>query len=120
MRTKCSAYLVFFMLAGLTPARAADHSAGTVALPARDVEVYRRQIAGVVARMETLRAVVARIDAAENIGSDTLASAAKEFTDLRRTLEKVQPSAVLAVTHDLLMTSCRLSAMASRLGIDAA
>lgn len=70
--------------------------------------------------MTALRGLVARIDAGENVGSDTLASAAQQFTDLRRKLEAVRPSAVLAVTHDLLMTSCTLGAMASQLGMDAA
>ncbi len=89
------------------------------ALPVREVEVYRKQISGALARLEVLRAVVARIDGGENVGADILASAVREFTDLRRILEPVQPSAVLAVTHDLLMNSCTLGAMASRLGIDA-
>jgi hypothetical protein len=89
-------------------------------LPTREVEVYRKQTYGELARMSALRALVARIDAGENVGSETLASAAQEFTDLRRKLEAVRPSAVLAVTHDLLMTSCTLGAMASRLGMDAA
>jgi len=89
-------------------------------LPTREVEVYRKQTYGELARMSALRALVARIDAGENVGSETLATAAQEFTDLRRKLEAVRPSAVLAVTHDLLMTSCTLGAMASRLGMDAA
>jgi len=89
-------------------------------LPVREVELYRKQTYGELARMSALRALVARIDAGENVGSETLASAAQEFTDLRRKLEAVRPSAVLAVTHDLLMTSCTLGAMASRLGMDAA
>ena len=86
----------------------------------REVEVYRKQTNGELERMTALRALVARIDAGENVGSETLAAAEREFTDLRRKLEAVRPSAVLAVTHDLLMTSCTLGAMASRLGIDAA
>ena len=90
------------------------------ALPVQEVEVYRKQIFGALTRMETLRALVRRIDAGENVGSDTLALAAQEFTALRRMLETVQPSGALAATHDLLMTACTFGAMASRLGIDAA
>jgi hypothetical protein len=89
-------------------------------LPVREIEVYRKQTHGELERMTALRALVARIDAGENVGSETLASAAQAFTDVRRKLEAIQPSAVLADTHDLLMTSCTLGAMASRLGIDAA
>lgn len=89
-------------------------------LPARDVEVYRKQIGVELGRMAGLRSLVARIDAGENVGSDTLASAAQQFAELRRNLEKVQPSRDLAVTHDLLMTACTYGAMASRFGIDAA
>ena len=90
------------------------------ALPVREVEAYRKQIFGALTRMEALRALVGRIDAGENVGSDTLALASQEFTALRRMLETVQPSDVLTATHDLLMTSCTFGAMASRLGIDAA
>lgn len=90
------------------------------ALPVREVEAYRKQIFGALTRMEAMRALVGEIDAGENVGSDTLALAAQEFTALRRMLETVQPSGVLAATHDLLMTSCTFGAMASRLGIDAA
>jgi hypothetical protein len=81
--------------------------------------VYQKQIRGQLQRMETLRPLVARIDAGENLDFDTLATTAKDFTGLRRLLEAVQPSAALAATHDLLMTSCTLAAMASRLGIEA-
>jgi hypothetical protein len=86
----------------------------------QQVAVYRKQIYGELERMEALRALVARIDAGDNIGSETLAFAAQEFTSLRRILEAVKPSVVLAVTHDLLMTSCTFGAMASRLGLDVA
>lgn len=89
-------------------------------LPVQEVAVYRKRIYGELARMEAQRALVARIDAGENVGSNALALAAQEFTDLRRNLEAVKPSVVVAVTHDLLMTSCTFGAMASRLGIDAA
>ncbi len=89
------------------------------ALPAMEVAVYRKQIYGELPRMESMRGLVARIDAGETLGLDTLALAEKEFTDLRHTLEAVKPSVVLAVTHDLLMTSCTFGAMASRLAIDA-
>ena len=85
-----------------------------------EVAVYRKQIYGELPRMEALRALVVRIDAGENISADTLVPAAQEFTELRRSLEAVQPPVALAVTHDLLMTSCTFGAMASRLGIDAA
>ena len=88
-------------------------------LPVNEVLAYRKQVFGELLRMEALRALVARIDGGETVGFDALASAAQEFTDLRRNLEAMQPSAALAVTHDLLMTSCTLGAMASRLGIDA-
>ena len=90
------------------------------ALPAGDVVVYRKQIYGELARMEQLRVLVARIDATENIAADILVPAAQEFTDIRRILEAIQPSVHLAVTHDLLMTSCTFGAIASRLAIDAA
>ena len=89
-------------------------------LPMQQVAAYRKQISGELARMEALRALVARIDAGENIGSDALAFAAQEFTNLRRLLGAVKPSAVLADTHDVLMTSCTFGAMASRLGLDVA
>ena len=89
-------------------------------LPVREVEVYRKQTDGELRRMATLRALVVRIDAGENVGSETLASAAQEFTDLRRKLEAIRPAALLAVNHELLMTSCTLGAMASRFGMDAA
>jgi hypothetical protein len=90
------------------------------ALPAGEVVVYRKQIYGELARMEALRALVARIDAGENVAADTLVPAAQEFTEIRTILEAVQPSVALSVAHDLLMTSCTFGAMASRLGIDAA
>ena len=64
--------------------------------------------------------LVARIDTGESVGSDALALAAQEFTELRRKLEALQPSVVLSVAHDLLMTSCTFGAMASRLALDAA
>ena len=90
------------------------------ALPAQEVLAYRKQVFAELARMETLRVLIARIDAGENISADTLVPAAQEFTELRRTLEAVKPSVVLAVAHDLLMTSCTFGAMAARFGIDAA
>lgn len=89
-------------------------------LPARDVENYRKQVFAELARMEALRAVIERIDAAQNHPSDDLASTATQFTEVRRKLEAVKPAAVLAPTHDLLMTSCTFAAMASRLAFDAA
>ena len=89
-------------------------------LPMQQVAAYRKQISGELARMESLRALVARIDAGESLGSDALKFAAEEFTNLRRILEAAKPAAVLALTHDVLMTSCTFGAMASRLGLDAA
>ncbi len=90
------------------------------ALPDLEVAAYRKQVFAELGRMETLRTLVARIDAGESVAAIELTSAAQEFTNLRRKLEGVQPSPVLAVTHDLLMTSCTFAAMASRLGIEAA
>ncbi len=90
------------------------------ALPDLEVLAYRKQVFAELVRMETLRSLVARIDAGESVPAIELTSAAQEFTNLRRKLEGVQPSPVLAVTHDLLMTSCTFAAMASRLGIEAA
>jgi hypothetical protein len=90
------------------------------ALPAFEVAAYRKQVSGELSRMESLRVLIARIDAGENVGADTLVPAAQEYTELRSILQKVQPSALLAVTHDLLMTSCTLGAMATSLGIEAA
>jgi hypothetical protein len=90
------------------------------ALPAREALAYRKQVSSELAQMEALRALVTRIDGGENVAPDRLASAAQEFTALRRLLEAVKPSVALAATHDLLMTSCTFGAMASRLGIEAA
>ena len=105
-----------------SPARSPVLSSETPrpALPDVEVAAYRKQVFAELGRMEALRALVAKIDAGETVAPDALTSAAQEFADLRRKLEAVQPAPVLAVTHDLLMTSCTFGAMASRLGIEAA
>ena len=144
MRLTCGPYLVVVMLTALTPARAAAQPTDTVVRAIQIVDdggITRVTIAAdsplplprsgslndppriyfdLTGRMAALRGLVVRIDAGENVGSDVLASAAQQFAELRRNLEKVQPSGVLAVTHDLLMTACTFGAMASRFGIDAA
>jgi hypothetical protein len=89
-------------------------------LPEQDVLVYRKLTYGKVSRMEVLMVLVARIDAGEDIEPVLLASAADEFTSLRRELEIVKLPPVLAATHELMMTSCTFGAMAARLGMEAA
>ena len=89
-------------------------------LPEQEVQIYRKLTYGKVSRMEVLMALVVRIDAGEDIEPVLLASAADEFTSLRRELEIVKLPPVLAATHELLMTSCTFGAMAARLGMEAA
>jgi hypothetical protein len=88
-------------------------------LPQQEIFVYRKMTFGLVSRMEGLMALVARIDAGEEIEPVLLAAAADQFTELRRELEIVKLHPTLAATHELLMTSCTLGAMAARFGIEA-
>lgn len=90
------------------------------ALPAAQAEVYRVQLAGALERMASHRALLRRIDAAEAIAADTLAAALAELRDLRRVLDRVEPSSVVRPTHDLLIESCTLGVTAVTLRMEAA
>jgi hypothetical protein len=89
-------------------------------LPPGEAEVYRMQLSGVLERIAAQRALLRSIDAGENIAVDTLTAAAKDFRDLRRVLDRVEPSSVVRPTHDLLISSCALGSQAVSLRMEAA
>ena len=68
--------------------------------------------------MEMQRRVVAAIDANEEIAPPALATASQEFGDLRRFLATIKPTPVIKSTHELLIASCNLGAVAVNLRID--
>jgi hypothetical protein len=90
------------------------------ALPAGEADVYRMQLGGTLERITAQRAVLRLIDAGENIAAETLTAAANDFRDLRRILERVEPSSVVRPTHDLLISSCTLGGQAVSLQMEAA
>ena len=89
------------------------------ALPPQEVDAYRQQLAGALQRMEMQRAIVASIDANEEIAPPALATASQDFGDIRKILAAIKPSAVVRPTHELLIASCNLGAVAVNLRFEA-
>ncbi|MEO8680814.1 MAG: hypothetical protein ABI665_17315 [Vicinamibacterales bacterium] len=86
-------------------------------LPASEIQRYRRQLSGALERMEAPRSIVVSIDADEEIPPPTLATAAEELKELRRTLEAIKPSDAVKPAHELLIASCTTGAVAVDLRI---
>jgi len=84
------------------------------------VDAYRQQLSGALERLQARRAIVASIDANEDVAPPALVTALEEFSDLRRILTAIKPSAAVKPTHELLVASCNLGAMAVSMRLDPA
>ncbi|HXW07547.1 MAG TPA: hypothetical protein VD833_20090 [Vicinamibacterales bacterium] len=99
------------------PAPGASNGAG--ALPARDLERYRAQIADGFGRLLALRPLLTTIDQFASPPPDELQMGVEEFERVRRVMSEVDPPLSLRPTHDLLVRACALGTMATRLRAEA-
>jgi hypothetical protein len=88
------------------------------ALPAGEVNAYRRQLSGALERLQARRAIIASIDANEEVAPPALVTASEDFNDLRKILTAIKPSAAVKATHELLVATCNLGAMAVSLRVE--
>ena len=84
-------------------------------LPTREVDKYRQQLGGALEQLEARRSLLGMIDADEDVAAGEVQLAVREYGDARRVLETIKPSTELRATHDLLIASCTLGAMAFNL-----
>ncbi|MCC7243246.1 MAG: AMIN domain-containing protein [Acidobacteria bacterium] len=99
------------------PAYVAPPSA--IKLPSRDVERYRQRLAGAIDRLEAQQPVLALLDAQASVGVQALRAADTVFANVCQGPGEFKPSASLASTHRLLIASCTLGALATRLALEA-
>jgi hypothetical protein len=91
----------------------------TSAVLPKDVEKYRREVSGALDRLGQQRAFLAALDQLANQSSEATQLALNELEGVRQALATVRPPMALRPTHDLLLQSCTLGAMAARLRLDA-
>ena len=89
------------------------------ALPARDLERYKRQVAPTLDRLRLQQPLLMSLEGSEPQTVDRVQLAAEEFERLRQELIGIKSPESLRSQHDMLFQSTTLALMAMRLTLEA-
>jgi AMIN domain len=89
------------------------------ALPARDLERYKRQVAPALDRLRLQQPLLMSLEGSEPQTVDRVQLAAEEFERLRQELLAIKSPESLRSLHDMLFQSTTLALMAMRLTLEA-
>ena len=90
------------------------------ALPARDLDRYKRQVAPALDRLRLQQPLLVSLEGLEPQTVDRVQLAAEEFERLRQELTGIKSPESLRSQHDMLFQSTTLALMAMRLTLEAA
>ena len=105
-----------------TPPPAASRSVpgeASSALPARDLDRYKRQVAPTLDRLRLQQPLLVSLEGSEPQTVDRVQLAAEEFERLRQELTGIKSPDSLRSQHDMLFQSTTLALMAMRLTLEA-
>ena len=101
-----------------TTGRASAPAAGP-ALPAKDLEKYRRQVSPALDRLRLQQPMLRSLDVSEAQTIDRVHLAEAEFERLREELVGIKPPDTLRSQHDMVFQAATLALMATQLRIEA-